>query len=131
MKEALRQAQLQEQDIDYINLHGTGTLNNDLSEGTAIKRLFEARMPKVSSTKTFTGHTLGACGGIEAVFSIMSLKHQIVFPNLRFVAPMPEVGIVPQQRLEQGMIKHVMSNSFGFGGNCSSVVFSAPVTSNE
>jgi 3-oxoacyl-[acyl-carrier-protein] synthase-1 len=124
MQKALAMARLAPEQISYVNLHGTGTQNNDLSEGTAVKRLFGDNLPRISSTKSFTGHTLGACGGIEAVFSLMSLKHQCVFPNLRFQKAMPEVGLTPQQKFEDVEVKHVMSNSFGFGGNCSSVVFS-------
>jgi 3-oxoacyl-(acyl-carrier-protein) synthase len=126
MNGSLAMAELPATEISYINLHGTGTLNNDLSEGTALKRLYKNELPPVSSTKTFTGHTLGACGGIEAVFSIMALEHQCVFPNLRFKTPIPETEIVPQTTFEKRSIKHVMSNSFGFGGNCSSIIFSKP-----
>ncbi len=124
MEDALRMADLKPEDVNYINLHGTGTLNNDLSEGTAIKRLFGERYPPLSSTKSFTGHTLGACGGIEAVFSLMSLEYQCVFPNLRFQSAMQELDIKPQINFENKRVEHVMSNSFGFGGNCSSIVFS-------
>jgi 3-oxoacyl-(acyl-carrier-protein) synthase len=125
MEQAIAASGLSLRDIDYINLHGTGTLNNDLSEGTAVRRLFGDRVPKVSSTKAFTGHTLGASGGIEAVFSVLALHHRCVFPNLRFENPMPEIGIEPQITFEQNLaIRHVMSNSFGFGGNCSSIIFS-------
>ncbi len=126
MKGALETSGLQPSDIDYINLHGTGTQNNDLSEGTAIKRLFDPHYPKMSSTKSFTGHTLGASGGIEAVFSVLSVKHGLVYPNLRFKTPMSELGgIVPETEfLQNELINHVMSNSFGFGGNCSSLIFS-------
>ena len=70
MKGALKKSGLQPSDIDYINLHGTGTQNNDIAEGTAIKILFEPEYPAMSSTKSFTGHTLGASGSIEAVFSV-------------------------------------------------------------
>ena len=87
-------------DIDYINLHGTGTLNNDLSEGTAITRIYGENYPKLSSTKAFTGHTLGASGGIEAVFSILAIEKQCVFPNLRFETPIPEINITPQITFE-------------------------------
>ncbi|MBL7858697.1 MAG: beta-ketoacyl-[acyl-carrier-protein] synthase family protein [Cyclobacteriaceae bacterium] len=126
MQQALLKSGLQPEAIDYINLHGTATLNNDLSEGTAVKRLFGDTIPRVSSTKAFTGHTLGASGGMEAVFSVMAIQHQCVFPNLRFQEPIPEVGIVPQLQFEKGIgVRHVMSNSFGFGGNCSSIIFSA------
>lgn len=125
MKQSLEVSGLSTGDIDYINLHGTGTVNNDQSEGTAINRLFSDKKPKLSSTKSFTGHTLGACGGIEAVFSVMAIRHGCVFPNLRFQQPIPELGIVPQVEFESGLkIRNVMSNSFGFGGNCSSIIFS-------
>jgi 3-oxoacyl-(acyl-carrier-protein) synthase len=126
IQNALKMSNLQPSEIDYINLHGTGTLNNDLSEGMAISRMYGENYPRLSSTKAFTGHTLGASGGIEAVFSIMAIKHQCVFPNLRFKNPIPEINIIPQIKYEENLtIRHVMSNSFGFGGNCSSVVFSA------
>jgi 3-oxoacyl-(acyl-carrier-protein) synthase len=125
MNTALQMSGLRPADIDYINLHGTGTVNNDLSEGTAVKRVFGERSPKLSSTKAYTGHTLGASGGIEAVFSALAISEQCVFPNLRFETTMPEHGISPQQKFEsQVSVKHVMSNSFGFGGNCSSIIFS-------
>ncbi len=125
MQKALDMSGISPEAIDYINLHGTGTLNNDLSEGTAVKRLYGDRLPRLSSTKAFTGHTLGASGGIEAVFSIMAIRYQCVFPNLRFENPIPELHIQPQLQYESGLdISHVMSNSFGFGGNCSSIIFS-------
>ncbi len=125
MQKALAMAALNPQEIDYINLHGTGTLNNDLSEGTAITRMYGDQYPKLSSTKAFTGHTLGASGGIEAVFSVMSIENQCVFPNLRFENPIPEINVTPQVRFEESVkINNVMSNSFGFGGNCSSIIFS-------
>ena len=125
MKTALERSGLQPGDIDYINLHGTGTHNNDLAEGTAIRRLFDPHYPKMSSTKSFTGHTLGAAGGIEAVFSVLAVRHDLVYPNLRFRVPMPELPFVPETTLIRDVpIRHVLSNSFGFGGNCSSLVFS-------
>lgn len=125
MKTVLERSGLDPADIDYINLHGTGTQNNDLAEGTAIRRLFDPRYPKMSSTKSFTGHTLGASGGIEAVFSVLSVRHSLVYPNLRFHTPMPELPFVPATELIRDLpIRHVLSNSFGFGGNCSSLVFS-------
>ena len=125
MQEALQTAQLKADDIDYINLHGTGTYNNDIAEGTAIQRLFSAPYPKMSSTKTFTGHTLGASGGIEAVFSVLAIKHGIIYPNLRFETQMSELPFQPETKFLKGQnINHVMSNSFGFGGNCTSLIFS-------
>ncbi len=125
MTGALSRSGLQPSDIDYINLHGTGTQNNDLAEGTAIKRLFTAPYPKMSSTKSYTGHTLGASGGIEAVLSVLSIKHGIVYPNLRFKTPMLDLDLIPQTSfLKSQEIQHVLSNSFGFGGNCTSLIFS-------
>ncbi|HNU86736.1 MAG TPA: beta-ketoacyl-[acyl-carrier-protein] synthase family protein [Ferruginibacter sp.] len=125
MSGALTKSGLQPSDIDYINLHGTGTQNNDIAEGTAIKRLFAPHYPKMSSTKTFTGHTLGASGGIEAVFSVLALQHGMVFPNLRLETPMKDLPFVPEKELIKNVkMKHVLSNSFGFGGNCSSLIFS-------
>ncbi len=125
MSGALKKAGLQPKDIDYINLHGTGTQNNDIAEGTAIKRLFDPHYPKMSSTKAFTGHTLGASGGIEAVFSVLSLQHGIIYPNLRLQTPMKELPFVPEKEfIKNATVKHVLSNSFGFGGNCSSLIFS-------
>ncbi len=121
---ALKKAGLSPGDIDYINLHGTGTNNNDIAEGTAIKTLFEGAYPDMSSTKSFTGHTLGASGGIEAVYATIAIEKGIVFPNLRFETPMKELPFTPAVELQKKEIKHVMSNSFGFGGNCSSLVFS-------
>jgi 3-oxoacyl-(acyl-carrier-protein) synthase len=125
MQGALKRAGLQPQDIDYINIHGTGTPNNDSAEGTAIKRLFNPHYPPMSSTKSFTGHTLGASGGIEAVFSALAIKHRIIYPNLRFQTQMEEVPFSPETHyLDNQDINHVMSNSFGFGGNCTSLIFS-------
>ncbi len=124
MQGALEMSGLSSKDIDYINLHGTGTPNNDLSEGIAVQRIFGA-VPKASSTKPYTGHTLGACAGIEAVYSILSIENGIIFPNLRFQTKMKELDFTPVTELLQNVeVNHVMSNSFGFGGNCSSVIFS-------
>lgn len=125
MTQALQQANLQPSDIDYINLHGTGTANNDSSEGKAIKTIFKDNIPKASSTKAFTGHTLGGCGGVEAVFSTLAIREGIVFPNLRWQNQMGDVSWKPVTELQTGLdIKHVLSNSFGFGGNCSTLIFS-------
>lgn len=125
MKGALDMSGLQPKDIAYINLHGTGTQNNDSSEGKAIERLFAPDYPAVSSTKSFTGHTLGASGGIEAVFSALAVQQGIIYPNARFATPMKEWPVAPATVFSSGnKLSHVMSNSFGFAGNCSSLVFS-------
>lgn len=125
MKGALHKSGLLPSDIDYINLHGTGTQNNDQSEGTAIMKLFGPHYPKMSSTKSFTGHTLGACGGIEAVFSALAVKHGIVYPTLRLDTPMKDFPFVPETIFQKNVpVKNVLSNSFGFGGNCTSLILS-------
>lgn len=125
MKGALEVAGIEPTQIDYVNVHGTGTNNNDLSEGIAMKRIFGENIPKFSSTKAFTGHTLGASGGVEAVFSVLALKHQMIYPNLRFKTPIEDLGnMIPvTELLENQDLKYVLSNSFGFGGNTSSLVF--------
>ncbi len=126
MQGALKKSGLQPADIDYINLHGTGTPNNDSAEGTAIKRLFGPHYPPMSSTKSFTGHTLGASGGVEAVFAVLAIKNGLIYPNLRFETPMKELPFTPEKHFLKGQkIDHVLSNSFGFGGNCTSLIFSA------
>ncbi len=125
IKQALEKNGLSKEKIDYINAHGTGTDNNDLSEGIAIEKVFESNIPKVSSTKPFTGHTLAASGAVEAVFSIMSIKHQIIFPNLNFSKKMKELCFEPVEKIiTDSEINHVISNSFGFGGNDTSLIFS-------
>ncbi|WP_411766912.1 beta-ketoacyl-[acyl-carrier-protein] synthase family protein [Winogradskyella sp. A3E31] len=124
MKKALQKANLQPQDIDYINAHGTATLNNDLSESVALQRIFNNSIPDFSSTKAFTGHTLAAAGAVEAVFSIFALQEHVVLPNLNFETTISEAGLIPITELKHKKIKHILSNSFGFGGNCSSLIFS-------
>lgn len=125
MVEALQRAGLTPADIDCINAHGTATPNNDLAEGIAISEVFKNDTPLVSSTKGFTGHTLGAAGAIEAVYSVLGLQQQCAFANLRLENTMPEISFEPVRELTKAPIKHVMSNSFGFGGNCSSIIFGA------
>lgn len=127
MTRALSSASLKPSDINYINAHGTGTEINDLSEGRAIEKLFGPAVPAVSSTKSFTGHTLGAAGAVEAVFSIIALKNQLFLPGLNFSGRMEELSFEPVIQPTPGTINHVMSNSFGFGGNNTSLVFSRSI----
>lgn len=124
MKKALQVAGLTPDDIDYINAHGTATGNNDLSEGRAIVRVFGNAVPDFSSTKAYTGHTLAAAGAIEAVYSVLALQNNVIFPNLNFKTQMQEFAITPQLVCKEKPLRTVMSNSFGFGGNCSTVIFS-------
>jgi len=123
MQGALEAAKLSPNQIDFINAHGTGTENNDAVESAAMIRLFD-KPPAFASTKGNVGHTLGAAGAIEAVYSILSLMHQEVYPNLHFINTIPAAGLTPVQAYKKMPVNHVMSNSFGFGGNCSSLVFS-------
>src|SRR5690554_1284373 len=124
MEKALKVAGLKPSEIDYINAHGTATGNNDLSEGRAILRVFGEKVPEFSSTKAFTGHTLAAAGAIEAVYSILSLQNNVIVPNLNFGTKMKEFSLIPQTKIKNQPINSVLSNSLGFGGNCSALVFS-------
>jgi len=125
MEKAFKISGLKPTDIDYINAHGTGTAINDLSEGTALERMFNKKLPPISSTKPFTGHTLAACGGIEAVFAVLAIQNNMVFPSLNYVNPMPELSFAPTTEIQKDkVIDHVLSNSFGFGGNTSALIFS-------
>lgn len=126
MKNALDEAGLQPGDINYINAHGTGTDNNDLTESIALTRLFD-KVPPFSSTKAYTGHTLGAAGAVEAIVSILALNNKVAFPNINFRSGIEEVNIYPISELYNlENSDHVLTNSFGFGGNDSSVIFSNP-----
>ena len=122
MTQALQMAGLKPEDIDYVNAHGTGTANNDMSESVALKRVFGEHMPMVSSTKSFTGHTTSASGSIESVISILALRHGFVPANLGWSQPM-EGGIVPTSGKYSCELRYVVCNSFGFGGNDTSLVF--------
>ena len=125
MREALQLADIKPNKIDYINAHGTGTPNNDLSESQAVKRLFGDKVPPMSSTKQFTGHTTSASGSIEAVFCILALQNGFVPVNLNWSQPI-EDGVVPVHHPLKKELKHVLCNAFGFGGNDSSLLISKP-----
>ena len=124
MQKALGMAGLQPSDIDYVNAHGTGTPNNDVSESQAIKRLFSNTLPPISSTKGMTGHTTSASGSIETVICLLALQHAFLPANYGFTTPMPD-GITPVAHVKTGReLRHVMCNSFGFGGNDTSLILS-------
>jgi len=126
MQQALQTSNISSSQIDYINAHGTATENNDLSEGNGIQQLFGSKVPFFSSTKPYTGHTLAAAGSIEAVFCVMALQHQMIWPNRNFVHQMPELSITPVKHFKENVkLRHVLSNSFGFGGNTSSLLLSS------
>ncbi|MBZ0135191.1 MAG: beta-ketoacyl-[acyl-carrier-protein] synthase family protein [Planctomycetes bacterium] len=123
MREALSMAGLQPGDVGYINAHGTATRDNDSTEARAISEVF-GNVP-VSSTKRFTGHTLAAAGGIEAVISLWALRHKTLPVNLGLRSPLEDAALdlVTEARSAPGL-KHVLSNSFGFGGNNAALLFS-------
>ena len=131
MTEALEMAHLKPEDIDYVNAHGTGTPNNDLSESAALKRVFAEKMPLISSTKAFTGHTTSASGSIETVICLLAMQHHFVPANLRWEHQIPD-GITPTTGVKDVTLKHVVCNAFGFGGNDSSLILSAvPIAGEE
>ena len=112
-------------DISYINAHGTATENNDLAEGMAIQRLFGDSPPLFSSTKPYTGHTLAAAGSIEAVFSLLAMDSNTIWPSLNYREGMDELRISPVTEIKTNIaVDHAVSNSFGFGGSNTSLLFS-------
>lgn len=126
MRNALRDAGLNAEDIDYINAHGTSTPIGDLAETEAVKTVFGSHAYRlaVSSTKSMTGHMLGAAGGVEAIFSALALRDQLVPPTINLDNPDAgcDLDYVPHTARELGL-EYVMSNSFGFGGTNASLVF--------
>ena len=124
MRAALGRAGLESSAIDYVNAHGTGTRDNDLAEAKALKAVFGGRLPPVSSTKRFFGHALAASGAMEAVVCVQALRHQEIPPNPGFATPDPAIGLEPVLRMRPAPLRHVMSNSFGFGGNNAVLIFS-------
>lgn len=126
MQRALRSSGMNPDEIDYINAHGTSTPYNDATETQAIKRLFgeHAARLAISSTKSMTGHMLGAAGGVEAIYSALALYHGVIPPTINYEEPDPECDLdyVPNTARETP-IRTALSNSFGFGGTNASLVF--------
>ncbi len=126
MEAALRSGGIAPDEIDYINAHGTSTPFNDYYETVAVKRVFgdHAKRLWISSTKSMTGHLLGAAGSVEAVFSVLAIRDQVAPPTINYDTPDPDCDLdyVPNQARE-GRIERVLSNSFGFGGTNASLVF--------
>ena len=127
MQIALKRAALNPSDIDYINAHGTSTPLGDAIEVNAVKRLFgnSANDIAMSSTKSATGHLLGAAGAVEAIFSMLAIKHKVVPPTLNLDNPSVgcDLNLVPHKSQER-RVRNVLSNSFGFGGTNASLVMS-------
>lgn len=128
MKMALDYAGMKPEELDYINAHGTSTKLNDLAENKAIKKVFgdHANNLAISSTKSMTGHLLGAAGGVEAIFSVLTIKHGIIPPTINYETPDPECDLdyVPN-KARKAEVRTVLSNSFGFGGTNACVLFKA------
>lgn len=123
MKDALEMAGLQPDDIQYVNAHGTGTPNNDASESQALKRIFGDRMPEVSSTKSFTGHTTSASGSIETVICLLAMQNGFTPANLGWKHQ--AAGLITPTAGSTGVrLDNIVCNSFGFGGNDSSMIIS-------
>jgi 3-oxoacyl-[acyl-carrier-protein] synthase II len=126
MSAALGCAGVSPDQVDYINAHGTSTPFNDYYETLAIKHVFgeHAKRIWVSSTKSMTGHLLGAAGSVEAMFSILSIRDQVAPPTINYETPDPDCDLdyVPNQARE-GALSLVLSNSFGFGGTNASLLF--------
>lgn len=124
ISKAIETAQLQPSQIDYINAHGTGTENNDISEMFGLNNVFGA-IPPYQSTKSYTGHTLAAAGGIEAVFGLLAMENSELYPSLNCINSIEGYDASPISAYQSAYeIKHLLSNSFGFGGNCSSLILS-------
>jgi 3-oxoacyl-[acyl-carrier-protein] synthase-1 len=127
MKGALEQAGLKPEEIDHINAHGTGTPNNDLTEGIAVMNLFGDHIPPLSSLKAYIGHTTSAAGSVEAIISLLCMEHNFLPVNLNFRSPIEEHTFTPiTDPTPKRPIRHILSNSFGFGGNNSAIVLSHP-----
>ncbi len=126
MKMALNKAGIDPAQVDYINAHGTSTKFNDLYETMAIKTVLgeQAQKVMVSSTKSMTGHLLGAAGGVEAVYSLLAMERGVVPPTINYQEPDPDCDLdyVPNEPRE-AQVTVAMSNSFGFGGTNASLVF--------
>jgi 3-oxoacyl-[acyl-carrier-protein] synthase II len=126
MRNALKDASLDAAGVDYINAHGTSTPLGDVAETVAVKRLLGQRAPKVAvnSTKSMTGHLLGAAGAVEAVFSILALRDQVSPPTINLRTPDPQCDLDYVPNAARNMpIRVALSNSFGFGGTNGTLVF--------
>jgi 3-oxoacyl-[acyl-carrier-protein] synthase-1/3-oxoacyl-[acyl-carrier-protein] synthase II len=126
MKNALEDAGLAPDAIDYINLHGTGTVDNDLSEARAVRSLFYRRVPPLSSIKGATGHSLAASGAVETAVAALAVRHGLMPANTGCRRPDPALKLSPLLSPKPGAVRAVMSNAFGFGGSNAAIVVTEP-----
>lgn len=124
MRKAMDMARLTPSDIDYINAHGTGTPNNDLTELAAMQRIWDHHLPPFSSTKALTGHTTSASGAIESVLCLLMLRHGFIPCNAPCTSPIDEDAMPVQSTQRNVQLRNIINNSFGFGGNDSTLIFS-------
>ena len=123
MYKALQSAAATPESVNYVNIHGTGTANNDLTESRALLRLFSDKVPPLASLKATLGHTLGASEGIEGALSVAAMNADILLPGKNFTKPIAETGLRPILQCKHQAINSVLSNAFGFGGNDVSLLF--------
>jgi len=126
MRRALEDAGMEPSAVSYVNLHGTGTVDNDAAEAKAIHQVFGATLPALSSTKGLTGHPLAAAGAIEAVISVIAMTDGLLPANTGLATVDPQLGLSPVLAPTRAQISTVLSNSFGFGGNNACLVLRAP-----
>ena len=125
MQNAIRDAELAPSQIDYINTHGTSTPTGDKVEALAVKQVFGERVPALSSTKSMTGHLLGAAGALEAILTILAMRDQVAPPTINYDTPDPDCDLDCVPNAARPMtIRHALSNSFGFGGTNACLIFS-------
>lgn len=124
MSSAIEDAECETSAVDYVNAHGTSTVYNDAAEALALRLLFGDAVPPVSSTKSMTGHLLGAAGAVEAVACIMAIRHNTLPPSINYESPDPECNIpIVANEAREADVAIALSNSLGFGGHNASIVF--------
>jgi len=123
MKQAIEKANLSSEDISFVHAHGTATPTNDESELNALKRIFKHKIPAFASSKSYVGHTLGAAGALNAIYTLLAMQHSFLFENLNFDESIDGINEPIRKFTPNFPIQYAISNAFGFGGNNNSIVF--------
>ncbi|RUA24160.1 MAG: beta-ketoacyl-[acyl-carrier-protein] synthase family protein [Bacteroidetes bacterium] len=123
MKQAIEKANLSSEDISFVHAHGTATPTNDESELNALKRIFKHKIPAFASSKSYVGHTLGAAGALNAIYTLLAMQHSFLFENLNFDESIDGINEPIRKFTSNFPIQYAISNAFGFGGNNNSIVF--------